>query len=221
VEPGTSPSHIANPIAATAHRLTALVSTKISTERRAIRATDTPLLRSTQAPSAMPARPLTETTELTASSASDRRELRLRPMRPNTRSNRITYPAHEASSKATPSATHDRLASEIRSAAARSPGTASSIATTSAKNTARLITLLRSVRDCACTTRASVALAATTGRASSAIAVHPTALMNLFTVSHAETSFTRHASLTDAPFPKNIASLAWRMGSVGRRSWLS
>ena len=45
----------------TAATLTALVSTKISTERFAIRSTEMPLLRSTHAPSAMPARPLTDT----------------------------------------------------------------------------------------------------------------------------------------------------------------
>ena len=89
-EPGTSPSHIGRPITATAPTLTALVSTKISTERFAIRSTEKPLLRSTHAPSAMPASPLTETTELTASSDSDSRELRLRPIRPKTSSNSTT-----------------------------------------------------------------------------------------------------------------------------------
>ncbi len=84
------PSHIGMPITTTAPTLTALVSTKINTERLAIRSTEKPLLRSTHAPSARPARPLTDTTELTASSDSDRRELRLRPSRPKTRSNSTT-----------------------------------------------------------------------------------------------------------------------------------
>ena len=75
---------------ATAPTLTALVSTKISTDRLAIRSTAKPRARSTQAPSAIPARPLTDTTELTASSASDRREVSDRASEPNTRSNSIT-----------------------------------------------------------------------------------------------------------------------------------
>ena len=89
-EPGSSPSHIGTPISTTAPTFTALVSTKISTERLAIRSTEIPLLRSTHAPSAIPPSPLAETTELTASSASDRRELRLRPSRPNTSPNSTT-----------------------------------------------------------------------------------------------------------------------------------
>ena len=89
-EPGIAPSHIGSPITITAATLTTLVSTKISTERLAMRSTGKPLLRSTHAPSAMPARPLTDTTELTASSASDSRELRLRPSRPKTSPNRTT-----------------------------------------------------------------------------------------------------------------------------------
>ena len=56
-EPGTSPNHIANPISAVAPTFTALVSTKISTERFAIRSTEIPLLRSTHAPSAIPPEP--------------------------------------------------------------------------------------------------------------------------------------------------------------------
>jgi hypothetical protein len=83
-EPGSRPSHIGTPITITAPTFTALVSTKIRTDRFAIRSTDTPLPRSTQAPSAKPARPLTETTELTASSESDRRETRRLPSIPNT-----------------------------------------------------------------------------------------------------------------------------------------
>ena len=72
-EPGNNPSHIGTPITTTAVTLTALVSTNSSTERLAIRSTEIPLLRSTQAPNAIPPNPLADTTELTASSASDRR----------------------------------------------------------------------------------------------------------------------------------------------------
>ena len=86
-EPGSSPSHIGTPMTTTAPTLTALVSAKISTERRAMRSAEMPLLRSTHAPSAMPARPLTETTELTASSASDRRDVSRRPSMPKTSPN--------------------------------------------------------------------------------------------------------------------------------------
>jgi hypothetical protein len=89
-EPGIRPSHIGTPITTTAPTFTALVSTKIRTERLAIRCTETPLLRSTQAPSARPARPLTETTELTASSDSDSRETRRLPSIPKTRPNSTT-----------------------------------------------------------------------------------------------------------------------------------
>ena len=89
-EPGSRPSHIGTPMTTTAPTLTALVSTKISTERLAIRSTETPLLRSTHAPSAMPARPLTDTTELTASSDSDSREVRRRPSMPKTSPNSTT-----------------------------------------------------------------------------------------------------------------------------------
>ena len=67
---------------ATAATLTALVSTKISTERLAIRSTAKPRVRSTQAPSAMPGEAADRTTELTASSASDRREVSDRAERP-------------------------------------------------------------------------------------------------------------------------------------------
>ena len=83
-EPGSRPSHIGTPIAITAPTLTALVSTNSSTDRFAMRSTEMPLLRSTHAPSARPARPLTETTELTASSDSDRRETRRLPSIPKT-----------------------------------------------------------------------------------------------------------------------------------------
>ncbi len=67
--------------------MTALVSTKISTERRAIRSTESPLLRSTHAPSAIPARPLAEITELTASSDSDSRDVSLALSIPKTSPN--------------------------------------------------------------------------------------------------------------------------------------
>ncbi len=89
-EPGSRPSHIGTPITTTAATFTALVSTNSSTERLAIRSTETPLLRSTHAPSAIPPSPLADTTELTASSASDRRELRLRPSLPKTSPNSTT-----------------------------------------------------------------------------------------------------------------------------------
>ena len=81
---------MSRPMTATAPTLTALVRTKISTERLAMRSIGKPLLRSTHAPSAMPARPLTDTTELTASSDSDRREISERPRRANTRPNSTT-----------------------------------------------------------------------------------------------------------------------------------
>ena len=90
VEPGSRPSHIGTPITTTAPTFTALVSTNSSTDRFAIRATETPFVRSTHAPSARPARPLTETTELTASSASDRRETRRLPSIPKTSPNSTT-----------------------------------------------------------------------------------------------------------------------------------
>ena len=90
VEPGSSPSHIGIPIRATTPTLTALVRTKIRTERLAIRSTEKPRVLRTQAPSAMPPRPLSETTELTASSDSERRVERLRPRRPKTSPNRTT-----------------------------------------------------------------------------------------------------------------------------------
>ncbi len=114
VEPGSSPSHIGTPMSTVAPTLTALVSTNISTERLAIRSTDTPLLRNTHAPSAMPARPLTDTTELTASSDSDRRETKRRPSMPNTSPNKTTYPAQDNSSSPIPAATQPRRASPMR-----------------------------------------------------------------------------------------------------------
>ncbi len=78
------------PMRITAPTLTALVSTKIRTERLAMRSIEMPLLRNTQAPSAMPARPPTETNEFTASSESESIDVSPRPRRPNTSSNRTT-----------------------------------------------------------------------------------------------------------------------------------
>ncbi len=123
VEPGSSPSHIGIPIRTTAAALTALVSTKMSTVRLAIRSTEKPLLRSTHAPSASPARPLTETTELTASSDSDRRvsRARARGVRRRGRTARCSRP-HESSSKPIPARTHGIFASEICSCGGAQPG---------------------------------------------------------------------------------------------------
>ena len=89
-EPGNRPSHIGSPMTITAVTLTALVSTKMTTERLAIRSSDSPSLRSTQAPSAIPASPLTDTTEFIASSDSDRRTAWLRSSISKTSANSTT-----------------------------------------------------------------------------------------------------------------------------------
>ncbi len=54
----------------------------------------------------------------------------------------------ESTSSTSATATQEVFASEMRSPAERSPGTPSNSAATIPKNTARLIRLLRSVRDC-------------------------------------------------------------------------
>ena len=99
-----------------------------------------PLLRSTQAPSAMPARPLTETTELTASSDSDRREISRRAEHAEHQLEQHDVAGAREQLQADPRGDPaEAFASAILSAAERSPGTASSSAATSAKKTARLI----------------------------------------------------------------------------------
>ena len=98
----------------------------------------------------MPASPLTDTTELTASSDSDSRELRLRPRHAEDQPEQDhvaerTKAARGRSPARDPSGVRVGDPSRRRTR----PGTASSSAATSAKKIARLMMLLRSVRDCA------------------------------------------------------------------------
>ena len=90
VEPGSNPSHIGTPIRITAAMFTALVTTKMSTERRAIDLAGKPWLCSTHTPSARPPRPLAEMTELTASSDSESRCATRRRKVSKTSAKRIT-----------------------------------------------------------------------------------------------------------------------------------
>src|SRR3989442_1275757 len=80
---------------------------------------------------------------------------------------------HERISSGSATRTRLRLAPEIWPAAERRPGTASSSAATSAKNTARLMMLLRSERECAAISLRCSSGVTPAGGCSCCAAMHP------------------------------------------------